>query len=195
MHQTISNAQIVSITTGNWSAIDTWGGGVLPTANDDVVISAGNSVTVDVSDAACKNLSIDGTLSFPDVDARAITINGSITIGATGKFNTFITGALTALRNQKITIMENLSVTTGGAIDMRRGSNPNVAIGTVEFAGSSTSNISLSQTAYGSSVEEFNGITINKTSGAKVVLKTGNLYMSNNTSTGPTYLTFNSRYD
>lgn len=189
---TISNAQIVSIAPGNWSTIDTWGGGVVPTANDDAVISAGNTVTVDVNNAACKNLSIEGTLTFPDVEARAITINGSLTIGAAGKFNTYSSGSPSALRNHAITIMGDLSVTTGGIIDMRRGSNPNPGIGTVEFAGSVTSNISLSQTSYGSSIEEFNGITINKTGGAKVILKTGNLFMSNNTSVGPTYLTFNS---
>ena len=187
-----TNAQIVSIATGNWGSIDTWGGGVIPTATDDVVVSSGNTVTVDVENAACKNLSIDGTLTFPDVDARSITINGSVTIGATGKFNTYSSGSPSALRNQKITIMEDLTITAGGIIDMRRGSNPNVGIGLIEFAGTTNSNISLSQTKYGSSIEEFNGITINKTGGAKVILKTGNLFMSNNTSTGPTYLTFNS---
>ncbi|PIP76503.1 MAG: hypothetical protein COW85_13835 [Ignavibacteria bacterium CG22_combo_CG10-13_8_21_14_all_37_15] len=190
MASAITDAQIASIAAGNWSNIETWGGGVVPAATDDVVISAGNTVTVDVDNAECKNLSIDGTMTFPDVEARSITVNGSVIIGATGKFNTYSSGSPTALRNQKITIMEDLTVTTGGIIDMRRGSNPNVGIGTIEFAGSVTSNISLSQTSYGSSIEEFNGITINKTGGAKVILKTGNLYMSNNTSTGPTYLTF-----
>src|SRR3989339_268030 len=95
-----TNAQIVSIATGNWGSIDTWGGGVIPTATDDVVVSSGNTVTVDVENAACKNLSIDGTLTFPDVDARSITINGSVTIGATGKFNTYSSGSPSALRNQ-----------------------------------------------------------------------------------------------
>ena len=189
---TISNAQITSIATGNWNDIATWGGGVVPGANDDVVVSAGNTVTIDVNNAACKNISIDGTLSFPDVDARAIAINGNVLIGATGKFNTFVTGSPVALRNQSIVIKGNLTVTAGGNIDMRRGSNPNVSIGTVEFAGTTNSEISLSQTTYGSSIEEFNGIIINKTGGAKVILKAGNLFMSNNTSTGPTILTFTS---
>ena len=188
----ITNAQIVSIATGDWGSIDTWGGGVLPIATDDVVVSAGNTVTVDLDNAACKDLLIDGTLTFPDVDLRSITINGSVTVGATGKFNTYSSGSPSVLRNQNIIIMGDLTMTAGGIIDMRRGSNPNVGIGLIEFAGATNSNISLDKTTYGSSIEEFNGITISKTDGAKVILKTGNLFMSNNTSTGPTYLTFNS---
>lgn len=186
------DAQITSIASGNWSDIATWGGGVVPGANDDVVVSAGNTVTIDVSNAVCKNISIDGTLSFPDADAKAIIINGNVLIGATGKFNTFVTGAPAALRNQSINIKGNLTVAAGGNFDMRRGSNPNVSIGTVEFSGTTNSEITLSQTVYGSSIEEFNGIIINKTGGAKVILKAGNLFMSNNTSTGPTILTFTS---
>lgn len=183
-------AQISAIATGNWSDINTWGGGVIPKATDNVVIVAGNTVTIDTDNAVCNDLLIDGTLTFPDVADRSITVNGALLIGATGNFNTYSTGSPTALRNQKIFLMGDLTVTNGGKIDMRRGSNPNVGIGLVEFGGSKDSKINLSQTKYGSSIEEFNGININKTGGAKVILQSGNLFMSNNTSTGPTFLTF-----
>ena len=57
------------------------------------------------------------------------------------------------------------------------------------FDGTANSNISLSSTTYQSSVEEFNSITINKTGGAKVILATGNLFQSNNSSVGGVVLT------
>ncbi len=189
---TVSFAQISSAATGNWNAGATWTGGVVPKATDDVVIAAGHVVTIDIVNAACKNISIDGTLSFPDVDALGITINGNVTINATGKFYTFVTGSTTGIRNQTITILGDLKVVSGGNIDFRRGSNPNVGVGTLVFAGATTSNVYLTQTVYGSSIEEFNSITINKTSPGKVILKTGNLYMSNNSTTAPTILTLTS---
>lgn len=183
-------AQISAIATGNWSDINTWGGGVIPKATDNVVIVAGNTVTIDTDIAVCNDLLIDGTLTFPDVDARKITVNGAVTIGATGFFNTYGTGSPTALRNQNIILMGDFTVTTGGKFDFRRGSNPNVGIALVEFAGLKDSKVNLSLKNYTSSSEEFNSITINKTNGAKVILQSGNLFMSNNTSTGPTFLTF-----
>ncbi len=188
----ISFAQIKSAQTGNWNDPATWTGGKIPTATDDVSVEAGITVTVDVNNAACKNLSIDGTLTFPDVDARQITINGNVTVNATGKFNTYASGSTTAIRSQTIVIKGDLKIISGGNFDMRRGSNPNVGVGTVVFDGTTVSNIYLTQTVYGSSIEEFNSVTINKTGTGKVVLKTGNLYMSNNSSTAPTILTLTS---
>ncbi|MGE5499475.1 MAG: G8 domain-containing protein, partial [Syntrophothermus sp.] len=188
----LSFAQVTSIATGNWNEGVNWSTGAVPKATDDVVIAAGNTITMDADNGVCKNLTVDGTLTFPDAASRKLTVNGNTTVNATGKFNTFSTGSPASLREHIITLKGDLTVLAGGNFDMRRGSNPNVALGTVVFDGTTTSNITLSQTAYGSSIEEFNSVTINKTGGARVILKAGNLYMSNNSSTGPTILTMTS---
>ena len=58
------------------------------------------------------------------------------------------------------------------------------------FLGTQNSVISFQYTTYQSSGEEFNGVTINKTNGAKVVLASGNVFMNNSSSVGPVILTF-----
>ena len=83
------------------------------------------------------------------------------------------------------------NLTNNGTLDFRGGSNGSgTANGVlVTFDGTTNSTISLSNTTYSSSGEEFNSITINKTGGAKVTSSSGNLYMSNNSSTGGVVLT------
>ena len=49
---------------GNWDDPNTWVGNTIPTQNDDVVIDNGATVTVNVGTAECKNIVINGTLSF-----------------------------------------------------------------------------------------------------------------------------------
>ena len=77
-------------------------------------------------------------------------------------------------------------LTNNGTLDFRGGSNGSGTANGVllTFDGTTNSNISLTSTTYQSSVEEFNSITINKTGGAKVILAAGNLFQSNNSSTG-----------
>lgn len=185
-----SDAQITSSASGNWSAGATWVGGVVPTAGDNVVVASGHTVTIDTTNAVCNDLSVSGTVTFPDVNARAITINGNCSIGATGKFNTYASGNPVGIKYQNIVLYKDLTVSTGGTFDMRRGSNPNVGVGRVVFAGTSNSVITLSQTVYGSSTEEFNSVVINKTGGAKVILAAGNLFQNNNTATAADTLLF-----
>jgi hypothetical protein len=80
----ISFAQITNLGTGNWSSPGTWPGGVLPVGNDDVVIALGTTVTIDAS-ASCKNLTIHGTLQFPD-DGTSYNayVNADLTVAADG---------------------------------------------------------------------------------------------------------------
>ena len=61
----ISFAQITNLGTGNWSSPGTWDGGTVPGASDNVVIASGTTVTID-GNYNCSNLTIHGTLQFPD---------------------------------------------------------------------------------------------------------------------------------
>lgn len=178
-------AQIKSAKSGVWGADTTWVGGVVPTANDDVVIDTSNTVTVNIAAAACKNLTVKGTITFPDANGLGITINGDCLVEATGKFNTYSSGSPLGIRYQTIVLHKNLTVLTGGTFDMRRGSGATVGVGRVVFAGTANSIISLSQTVYGSSIEEFNSVVINKTGGAKVIIAAGNVFQNNNSTNAP----------
>lgn len=179
---------IVSVADGLWSSGATWSGGMVPTASDNVEIAQNDTVTIDVAGAACNGLSVHGSLTVANADARSLTVNGDLSVASTGNFNVYQTGNPSGLLTHTLTLKQDLTVASGGRFDMRRGSGSNVAVGTVVFNGPANSVITLAQTTYQSGVEEFNAVTIDKSSGAKVVLASGNLFMSNNNSTGPSVL-------
>lgn len=198
--------EITTVTTtgsGNWSSTTPdapWPGGVLPTAADNVVIASGHTVTIDVTTAECNDLTVTGTLRFPiDGTAGGIVINGNVIVdGSSGKFRCETrspAGAANSFVAHTATIKGNITVnTSGGVIDFRAGSNSG---GTgngcnLTLSGTGTTTISLQSSVYGSTLEEFNGITVNKTGGAKIILSSGNLFMSNNSTVGATVLTMTS---
>ena len=53
-----ASAQITVAQSGNWSDPATWSGGVVPTANDDVLLDS--TVTVDIANAEVRNVTIRG---------------------------------------------------------------------------------------------------------------------------------------
>jgi hypothetical protein len=185
-----TQAQIKTAKSGVWSADTTWVGGVVPTGNDDVIIDTSTTVTVNVATAACNNLTVKGTVTFPDMTGLGITINGDLQVDSLGRFNTYSSGSPLGFRYQTIILNKNLTVKNGGAFDMRRGSGATVGVGRVVFTGNTNSTITLSQTVYGSSIEEFNSVVINKSGGAKVILAAGNLFQNNNATNAPDTLVF-----
>ncbi|KQX12982.1 T9SS sorting signal type C domain-containing protein [Flavobacterium sp. Root420] len=78
-----NGATITSTGTGNWTSSTSWIGGVLPTANDDVIIGTGSSITLSTN-VSLKSLTINGTLfasgdpivSTPAGNVLIVTING-----------------------------------------------------------------------------------------------------------------------
>ena len=79
-----------SITSNtNWSAIN---GGKLPTSGDDVIIQNGATVTVDINNATCSNLTIgskgNGTLIFND--GSILSVSGNLTLGDNNNTGSFI---------------------------------------------------------------------------------------------------------
>jgi hypothetical protein len=200
-----SHAQITSAATGNWSNTATWVGGVVPSAASNVTIAAGHRVTVDTAIAACNNLTVNatGVVRFrSDGIAAGLTINGNLTVSGNAAAGTapgtFMcdTTTVTTFPEHLVTMYGNLTVQPGvdssGIFLMRMGSNGVSAAGCkIVFAGSTNSVITLQKTVQTSS-EVFNAVMVSKSSGAKVVLASGNLFMSNNNTTGPSWLTLTS---
>lgn len=99
-----------SVASGSWDADATWSGTGIPAAGDAVVIEAGKTVTVNISNAACTSVDIgtgglfsgSGTLAFASSSAQ-LTVSGVTSIGSLlnlGGINmssggTFISGSWT----------------------------------------------------------------------------------------------------
>ncbi|MBJ7427353.1 MAG: T9SS type A sorting domain-containing protein [Bacteroidia bacterium] len=95
---------ITSAQTGLWNATTTWVGGVVPSADNNVVIAAGHTVSINVNIARTQNLTIDGTVNHSTTTTSQILqtfgdviISSTGTLlggnGTTGKF-TYIGGSL-----------------------------------------------------------------------------------------------------
>ncbi len=81
---------ITSAAGGNWSAAATWVGGVVPSADDHVVIAAGHSVNANVNIARTQNLTINGTLAYATTSTtQLIHAYGDVTVNAGGTLNAF----------------------------------------------------------------------------------------------------------
>ena len=126
----INGATITSTGTGNWTSTSSWLGGVVPTANDDVIIAIGSVITINTN-----------------VSAKSLTINGKLLVSgdrtvATSAGNTFsvvINGILGFATNQstiRFSAGTILDINSPGKIDDSGGCSNNVAIfiGVVKFA-------------------------------------------------------------
>ena len=109
---------------GLWSAPSTWVGGVVPGAGDDVTISPGSAVVIDTN-VTVANLTVGpdvsfnvGVLTFDPFAARALTVNGNLTVSGLGILATPSTGTVTT---HTITVGGNL--TNNGILDLSTNSN------------------------------------------------------------------------
>lgn len=81
---------ITSAAGGNWNTPATWVGGVVPSADNHVVIAAGHTVNADVNIARMQNLTINGTLAYAGTSAtQLIHAFGDVTINSGGTLNAF----------------------------------------------------------------------------------------------------------
>jgi hypothetical protein len=82
----VPSATFTSTQSGSWGNAATWGGAGVPGAADNVIISAGHTVTED-GDRTCSDLTVNGTLNMTNnflfFQGAAFTNNGSI-ISSTG---------------------------------------------------------------------------------------------------------------
>ncbi len=99
---------------GNWSATTTWVGGVVPGPTDDVTIVGGSTVTVDAA-AACKSITISGTLSFSagiNLDVNGNWTNNGTFNASTGSV-TFKGATSNTINGSSPTSFNNIIVNKG----------------------------------------------------------------------------------
>lgn len=87
---TLPKAPIKSVTTGVWSNLAVWDCTCVPTTNDDVTISDGTAVTIDM-DASCADIKVgegvSGTLILGNSTVpRTMTVRGTMTVRNSGNF-------------------------------------------------------------------------------------------------------------
>lgn len=163
----LDHSQTVVSAGGNWSDGAIWPGGMVPTAADDVTIPSGTTITLDVPNAVCGDLTVNGTLVALNTDTVGLTVYGNVLINSGGSFTTpSLTGA-TANIFHSLAVYGNFT-NNGGTFDFRTGSAGTTMRGmNTTFLGTSSSTITVG--TFSSSNNNFNGITVNKTGGASVV--------------------------
>jgi hypothetical protein len=178
--------EITSAASGAWSDTLTWQGGVLPGATDTVRIRSIDSVTIDVS-MTCAGLIVDGWFATSKTNLVDMTINGDLTVntGATFKVQTAVPTAFTGPHT--LTITGNIT-NSGLVFDLRSGSaGSTLGVINITFAGTTNSTVTM-LSAYSGTNGDFNGITINKSGTAKVILGS-DMFINGGSSTGPSSMT------
>jgi len=75
---------------GLWSDVATWVGGVVPSADNNVVIAAGATVNANVNITRMQNLQVDGILQYNSTtNSILVQTFGDFTVSATGTYNSF----------------------------------------------------------------------------------------------------------
>jgi hypothetical protein len=174
---------------GTWNVGATWIGGVVPTASDNVTIANGDTVTLNGARDTCKcnNLTIgEGTatrLRFITTDTVNLVINGNLIVSANA---TLIMNSNTIPSSAGVAHTINLKgdLTNSGTLDFRTGtSGSTLSVCNLTLSGSTNSILNVPYVS--SSSGEFNSITINKSSGAKVILAS-DIITAGGSTTGPT---------
>jgi len=83
-------SSITSVQQGDWNATTTWVGGNIPTVTDDVVLD--HKVTVKITTATCKNMTVNATGMLQVNANKAITIKGNLITEGTIKMATTSNG-------------------------------------------------------------------------------------------------------
>jgi fibronectin type 3 domain-containing protein len=138
---------------GNWSDVNTWVSGTVPTAGDAVVIADGATVTIDVAAVAWSVTvgqgGVPATLLFEPTTARTLTVGSNVAVTTTGLFASAATGTV-------ITHVLSLpgSLTVDGALDFS--TNGNTAGAGITFTGTNNSTLG------GAGGVDVRTITVNK---------------------------------
>lgn len=165
----IHAANKVTVASGNWNNTAVWGGAV-PLAGDNVTISAGHVVTINVNPPSIVNVVVNGTLSFDATGtARSFTITGTLTINAAGIFICSAPGAATSHSLN----YNGIAFTNNGTFNMVNGAN----VCNVIFGGA------VAQTISGTGITTFNKFKLNNTGGTFSITYGGGNFSSTITNT------------
>jgi hypothetical protein len=177
---------LVFVSSADWSDATPAPGA--PTATTNVWIRSGHTDSMFVSNVACNNLNIAGTLEFSKTLTTAMQVNGNINIVSTGTFKTQVntlgitgSGGLANTLNLQGDLINN-----GSSFIFRNGSaGSTLSVCNLTLSGTTNSTLTTNSTyTAGSNAGMLNAVTINKTGGAKVVLGS-NIVMNGGSTTGP----------
>ncbi len=162
-------ANKVTVASGNWNNAAVWGGSV-PLASDNITISVGHVITININPPSIAIVIVNGTLSFDATGTgRAFTITGSFTINAGGIFNCIAPGtATTSTLNYN-----GNTFTNNGTFNMVNGTN----VCNVVFGGA------IAQTINGTGTTTFNKFKLNNTGGTFSITYGGGAFSSTITNT------------
>jgi hypothetical protein len=161
---------------GNWNSPGTWIGGVVPSANDNVIIANGDTVYYNLIGGTINNITIGENsttiptgLLFKNDGDYTLTVNGNILVNGDSA-NFTAQPNLTVVRNYIVTLKGNLIST--GTIDFKTGTSPNNGFLKLILSGTSNTILKVKQFVITpATVNEFASIEVNKTGGAKVILQ------------------------
>jgi hypothetical protein len=76
--------QIATVQSGSWTSSSTWADGVVPSAADDVLISAGHTISVDDATAECHSVTFGGDDAHIDMNSNGVlNVYGDFTLYST----------------------------------------------------------------------------------------------------------------
>jgi len=153
---TSAPGNIVSNGTGGglWSTGSTWVGGVPPSSGDNVVIAAGDNVTLDVT-SSILGLTVNGTLQNEVTTARTLSVSLDVNVSASGSI---LTGASGSVTTHVLNVTGNIA--NEGTIDLAIGTAGTV----VNFNGSTNSTYSGAGAA-----NDLFALTLSKNARAQIV--------------------------
>ena len=134
---------ITSLATGNWSAGATWVGGVVPTADNNVLIAPGTVVSADVNAVRMQNLTVGGTFQYAAITASQIVeVFGDLTVSVGGTLNSwFSTTGKRIYFGGSINNAGNLDFSVGAGLIVWCGGAPATFTNTGTIVGGRVSNI------------------------------------------------------
>lgn len=118
---TVAGANFISVNNGNWATGSTWNTGTVPTANDNVTIANGHTVTINFN-AACHNLQVgQGTSGILRIGnnntARTINVTGSIVVSSGAVFT------INTISNTSHVMTCKGNITNSGTLDFMADGN------------------------------------------------------------------------
>ncbi len=156
----------VSAATGDWNVGATWVGGVAPSAVDNATITAGHTVSINAASLAINNLTVDGTLQYTTTPT-SFTVNGNISVSATGVFNVFFapTTGKTLIARGNITNDGTIDLSKTSAVLQLTGTAPQTVSGAGTFTNSTITGLTFNNTSttYPSITWGVNGIMVSGT--------------------------------